>query len=190
MTETEKLLGPEFVRECFEYRDGVLYWSLTRPEDHFGRHADYVTFQKKTAGKPAGRKAEDGHISIKFRRNGKSVQLSAHRVVWMMHYEKWPEHKVGHINGDPSDNRIENLRDAERAWPFHSVAGKNSGSLQTVVARKDGQFEAQIRIGYRKESIGVYDSAEAARAHYLDTEAMLRVMVRQVRRMRKMKTYA
>jgi hypothetical protein len=189
MTETERLLGAEFARDCFDYRDGVLYWSMTRPEDHFGRYSDYVTFQKKTAGKPAGRKAEDGHISIKFRRDGKSVQLSASRIVWMLHYGDWPEHKVGHINGDPSDNRIENLRDAERAWPFHSPAGKST-SLQTVVARKDGRYEAQIRIGYRKEMIGVYDSAAAAQTDYRQTEAMLRVMVRQMRRIRNSKPQA
>jgi hypothetical protein len=186
MTETENLLGAEFVRDCFEYRDGVLHWSLTRPEHHFGRHSDYVTFQKKTAGKPAGRRAEDGYISVKFRRNGKSVQLSASRIVWMMHHGNWPEHTVGHINGDPSDNRVENLTDWERAWPYHSPAGKTG--LQTVVGRKDGRFDAQIRIGSRKESIGVYDSAEAARTDYLLTEAMLRVMVRQMRRIRKART--
>lgn len=187
MTETERLLGTEFVRECFEYRDGVLYWSPTRPDHHFGRHSDYITFLKKNAGRPAGRKAEDGHITVKFRRNGKAVQLTAHRIVWMFHHGKWPEHRVGHINGDQSDNRIENLRDSEMAWPIYSQAGQAMAPLYGVVARKDGRFEAQIRIGYRKELIGVYDTPEVARANYDQTEAMLRIMVRQVRRLRKLK---
>lgn len=187
MTKTEELLGIEFVRECFEFRDGVLYWSLTRPDHHFGRHSDYETFQKKTAGKPAGRRAEDGHITVKFRRNGKAVQLSAHRVVWMMHHGHWPEHRIGHINGNPSDNRIENLRDSEMSWPLFLRASQNGTGIQGVVAREDGRYEAQIRIGIRKELIGIHDNVEAARTDYLQTEAMLKIMVRQMRRIRRLK---
>lgn len=185
MTKTEELLGIEFVRECFEYRDGVLYWSMTRPEHHFGRRSDYLAFQKKTAGKPAGRRAEDGHINIKFRRNGKAAQLSAARVVWMLHKGSWPDHRIDHINGDPSDNRIDNLRDAEISWPLFRRSSQATVGAKGVVARQDGRYEAQIKIGARNELIGVHDTVEAARADYLQTEAMLKIMVRQMRRIRR-----
>lgn len=42
-------------------------------------------------------------------------QYMAHRVVWALYYGNWPEHTVDHINRDPSDNRIENLRDVSQA---------------------------------------------------------------------------
>jgi len=34
----------------------------------------------------------------------------AHRLAWLLHYGKWPPHEIDHINGDKTDNRIENLR--------------------------------------------------------------------------------
>ena len=35
----------------------------------------------------------------------------AHRAAWCIFYGAWPESVIDHINGNRSDNRIENLRD-------------------------------------------------------------------------------
>lgn len=35
----------------------------------------------------------------------------AHRLAWLLHYKVWPTHTIDHINRNPSDNRIVNLRD-------------------------------------------------------------------------------
>lgn len=37
------------------------------------------------------------------------IRLRADAVVWMMHAGEWPSTNLYHINGDNSDNRIENL---------------------------------------------------------------------------------
>lgn len=36
----------------------------------------------------------------------------AHRVAWAIYYGAWPTKKIDHINGDRTDNRIANLREA------------------------------------------------------------------------------
>ena len=42
-------------------------------------------------------------------------RLMAHRVAWAIYHGRWPQGQIDHINGDPSDNRIENLREVSQA---------------------------------------------------------------------------
>lgn len=37
----------------------------------------------------------------------------AHRIVWLMKTEKWPDGIIDHIDGNPSNNRFDNLRDVD-----------------------------------------------------------------------------
>lgn len=34
----------------------------------------------------------------------------AHRLAWLHSYGEWPKYEIDHINGDTSDNRLENLQ--------------------------------------------------------------------------------
>ena len=42
---------------------------------------------------------------------GKMMQLYMHHVVWVWHHGRFPEKQLDHIDGDPTDNRIGNLRE-------------------------------------------------------------------------------
>lgn len=59
---------------------------------------------------PIGHKNARGYLVISH----KKKSLKAHRVAYALHYGKWPENELDHINRDPLDNRICNLRDADR----------------------------------------------------------------------------
>src|SRR3546814_1788886 len=66
------------------------------------------SFNNKHAGKPAlVAPSRAGHLCGHV----KGIPLLAHRVAWAIHYGEWPNGQIDHINGDPSDNRIANLRD-------------------------------------------------------------------------------
>lgn len=87
------------VAECFEYRDGTLYWrGVTHPNKQY------------LADKPAGSLHKTGYRHVTWM--GKVHKV--HRLIFLMHHGYLPP-EVDHINGDRADNRIENLRAANRS---------------------------------------------------------------------------
>ena len=69
-----------------------------------------------------------------------SKRLLAHRVAWAIYYGVWPEDCIDHINGDRSDNRISNLRDANK-----STNGMNRGPQRNNSSGMKGIYFDQSR---------------------------------------------
>jgi hypothetical protein len=120
--------------------------------------------------KKANRTDEAGHqgaqcIQIGFR----GVSFKAHRLAWALHYGEWPTGVVDHINRDPYDNRISNLRMCSQQHnTFNSGPSKNSTSgFKGVWFRRDtGRWAAEITHNRKKKSLGCYPTAELAAAAY------------------------
>lgn len=51
------------------------------------------------------------YIRVSFRVNGERFTISYHCAVWVLRKGRWPVGTIDHINGNPKDNRIENLRE-------------------------------------------------------------------------------
>ena len=51
------------------------------------------------------------YLEIKFQMKGVTIHVYYHRVVWALCKGYWPEGQLDHLNGNPQDNRIENLRE-------------------------------------------------------------------------------
>lgn len=74
-----------------------------------GGFARYI--KKSQSWVPTGNKInKDGYVMLSFEGNSTYGQ----RLAWFMVHGEWPKHQVQHINGVRADNRIENLRHAER----------------------------------------------------------------------------
>lgn len=53
---------------------------------------------------------KDGYLIIKI----KTRQFKAHRIAWFLFYGEMPDREIDHLNHIRTDNRIENLRLADR----------------------------------------------------------------------------
>lgn len=100
--------------------------------------------------------------------------IMSHRLAWaLMNSNVWPAGEIDHINGNPGDNRIANLRVANRSQNVANAkfSSKNTTGFRGVciVRRKsipDG-YQATVRKNGRARYLGIFDTPEEAHAAYL-----------------------
>ena len=101
---------------------GELRWLPREACDRYDK-----MFNTKYAGKLAGTSVNvDGYNVLHI----KNEWLLVHRVVWAMAHGRWPRKDLDHINGDRTDNRLANLREATRL--------QNQANYRTPTTNKSG----------------------------------------------------
>ena len=81
----------------------------------------------------------------------------AHRVAWYLFSGRGPAFEIDHINGDRSDNRIENLRDVSHEINNRNVAktrASSSGITGIYKVKKHSCWMPQVSVGNRSISLG------------------------------------
>lgn len=140
-------ITPSEVRSLFGYDAGNLYW-LERPA--LGK-----AWNTKHAGWIAGTTDPRGYVSILINRRA----YKAHRLVWAFFHNEWPK-LVDHIDGNPSNNRISNLRSVTHAENLRNVRAK--ADKPQGVRPKNNKWEARIRANGKEQYLGVFDTESAA----------------------------
>jgi len=110
----------------------------------------------------AGTLCRTGYINISV--NGKIYQ--SHRLAWLYVYGEWPEKHLDHINGNPSDNRIANLRLADISENARNKKlFKNNTSGVKGVTWDKYKFKWKAYVGFNRKliSLGYFDSIEEAK---------------------------
>jgi len=89
----------------------------------------------------------------------KGISYGVHRLIWKWHHGTEPS-LIDHINGDRSDNRIENLREAtvrQNAWNR-----KRKRALPAGVYLHQGRYRVRLYLGRPNVSVGMFDTLEEA----------------------------
>lgn len=151
-----------------------LMHSLFRYEPESGR----IYWKASGKGRHASRNGEAGFF--KNARKYKIVyfqkkQISFHRLAWCLHYGDWPDQILDHINGDPSDNRIANLRLASFRMNSENQRRARCDSKTGLlgVSRHRDRFRAYIRSQGVRHSLGLFDTAELAHEAYVAAKRAL-----------------
>lgn len=105
---------------------------------------DTGIFTRNTPGKSkVGSKANGGYIKIYVLGN----EYRAHRLAWLYTTGKWPKDQLDHINGDPTDNRICNLREADNALNRRNQKLRKdnaSGVVGVSFDTRSGKWDARV----------------------------------------------
>ncbi|ELH8509758.1 HNH endonuclease [Salmonella enterica] len=149
---------PQLLRELFAYdaESGRVFHAKTRT----GQGC------KIKAGAPADTHVNTcGYHQLSATAAGRRHRPMAHRVAWILHHGKpIPDGmQVDHINGIRTDNRIENLRLVTHTENQHNQR-KAKGYTWNTQCRK---WRAQIRVGGKHKTLGLYATELEARAAYM-----------------------
>lgn len=122
------------------------------------------------AGTKAGATMGNGYLCIGL--DGKNY--SAHRLAWQHYYGDLPPNYIDHINRVKTDNRIANLREADKSQNAQntSVRADNKTGFRGVV-RQGAKFSAKIMFSGRQISLGTFKTAKEASEFYEAVAAKL-----------------
>ena len=127
-------------QQILEDKDGVLYWRKT--------------------GKLAGTLHHTGYTQIAF----KGKLYNAHRLMFLLH-NGWLPKVIDHIDGDRSNNKIENLRPATWSQNLQNMKLRptnKSGCKNVSWSNAKRKWAVQLSINGRQTNLGRFDDLELA----------------------------
>jgi len=115
----------------------------------------------KKKGDVAGSLTNQGYRQIRV----DGGRYKAHRLAWLYMYGKWPCGYIDHIDGNPSNNAIANLRDVDRtgnARNSRTPKSNTSGYLGVAKHTQYAKWRAYIRHDGKVVHLGMFKTAEEA----------------------------
>jgi len=130
----------------FEYKDGQLIRT--------------VDSKHKNKGRVAGHVDAKGYLKVSH----KSKEYFVYRIIYAMHYGHCPDF-IDHINGNKTDNRIENLRQADISTNHYNCkipSHNTSGAKGVHKLKRQKGYQATISVTGKKKYLGTFPTFELA----------------------------
>lgn len=111
----EEYMSFDYANTLWRYdpESGIIYWKNIHSR---------VSHKISPSGE-AGTKDSSGRGYIIH----KKARYLSYRIAWLLFYGRWPDKNIDHINGDPSDNRIINLRNVSLSDNMQNMKGHRQG---------------------------------------------------------------
>lgn len=145
------MITQEILKELFDYNNG-----------NFVRKK---TIQSRSMqGQIAGARSTGNRyiVSVNYKR------YKLHRLIWLWHHGNLPK-EIDHIDGDPSNNKIENLRPASRCENMRNTkipVTNKSGYKGVSWHRHSNKWIATITVENKQIYLGLFDCIEQAHQAY------------------------
>ena len=136
------------IHKYFFYDNGKLFWKCKKA------HSIH------NIGDEAGTTNKRGYKIVVLDRK----HFRIHKIIWFMHHGDWPE-IIDHVDGNTSNNRIENLRKASQAQNAmnRKIAKNNTSGITGVYFCSTWKrWKAEIKFHSKKLTLGGFDSFEDA----------------------------
>lgn len=143
------MLNQTRLKELFDYKDGFLYWKETRGSVKKGAKAGSIVIEKQT----------------RYRCGVDGRDYFVHRLIFLWHHGYLPK-VIDHINGDPSDNRIENLREATQSKNMMNakIFNTNTSGVKGVsFDKRTKSWAAYVWKNYARIWLGRFPTLEQAK---------------------------
>lgn len=170
MTTTTAQSGPsdraiaDYLR--YEPETGLFYWIKT-------------SGHRISAGSQAGTNS-GGIRGIQIGFAGKRYRAA--RLAWRLMTGEWPPNQIDHINGNPIDNRWENLRPATQHENMQNTTAQSRNRSGLIGVSTSGKkYRARIGKNGKQIEIGRFDSADEAHEAYKSAKREMHTFNREVR---------
>lgn len=157
------------VKQLFDYNPetGSLTWKIQRR----GR---------ARKGSEAGTIHPKGYVRVSV----DNVDYLAHRIIWVLSHGEPPEGAViDHINGNPSDNRLHNLRMTTPQGNVHNQVDAHKGNSSNLIGasfhKPTRKWISRIKLNGKDKYIGLFETPEEAHEAYMKHKKLMHPTLRK-----------
>ena len=155
----------------FKYEDGEVYrWFEIKCKNWRNLHSKWKHIKMG--------KYKTGYMRLQFEVNKKVYMIKIHRLVYWLHNPDWDifdssrDNSIDHIDGDTTNNDIENLRvvtNMKNQWNRTTAKGYSWN-------KKNKKWISKIVVNGKNIHLGYFELEEDARQAYLDAKEIYHII--------------